>query len=542
MRETSLTFRIDAAMVEAFAALTGDRNALHLDAAFARRSRYRERVAHGMAAVAFLARLQALEPDAVLSWRQLRGRFEAPMRLGTELRLTVRPVPAEGPSTGEAAIEAEWTEVAGGRRVLGVTGVLRRLPGAPAPDGAGSADGAADGCLLTAPVEELDRGPDELAGATAALPFRVTPATSAALARLVGLDRALPVCANLQAVLLLSTLVGMRLPGRRATFTSFALAFAQDLGAGVPAVLEGRVAKASVASETLIAEVAVAAAGARLAEGEIRALVNPPPRRMPGAAEIRERHLGLGLAGRTVVVIGASRGIGETAAKLFAMHGCRVVVHYFRGAADAAAIVADIEAAGGEAVALGCDIRDEAAVAAFFAAVVAATGGLDVLVNNAVMDFSPAPLETLGWDELDRELAVSLRGLHACCRSALPHLRARGGGRIVNVSSIATHLPVRGQGKYIAAKSAVEGYTRSLAIEVARDNIQVNLVVPAMTETDLLASIPTDFVRRAGTARAMKRNLEPIEVAQAMVYLASDWARGMSGQQVVLNLGEPPFA
>ncbi len=121
-------------------------------------------------------------------------------------------------------------------------------------------------------------------------------------------------------------------------------------------------------------------------------------------------------------------------------------------------------------------------------------------------------------------------------------MKAAGGGRIINVSSIATDQPVKGQARYITAKSAVEGYTKSLAIELARDNIQANLVVPAMTETDLLASIPSDFVRRIGSARAMRRNLQPIEVAQAMVYLASDWAKGMSGQRLVLNLGEAPFA
>jgi 3-oxoacyl-[acyl-carrier protein] reductase len=158
------------------------------------------------------------------------------------------------------------------------------------------------------------------------------------------------------------------------------------------------------------------------------------------------------------------------------------------------------------------------------------------------MDFRPEPITALGWADFEAELEVSLKGLHACCSAAIPHMKAKGGGRIINVSSIATDQPVKGQARYITAKSAVEGYTKSLAIELARDNIQANLVVPAMTETDLLASIPSDFIRRMGTARAMRRNLQPIEVAQAMVYLASDWARGMSGQRLVLNLGEAPFA
>jgi 3-oxoacyl-[acyl-carrier protein] reductase len=540
MRSVTETFQIDAAMVEAFAALSGDRNALHMDTAFARRSRYRERVAHGMLAVAHLARVQAAFPAATLVWRSLKGRFDAPMPLGSRLRLTIALHPADE-AEGES-FEAEWTMVQGGRRVLAVSGTLLCRPSAAAA-AAGAAPAADDeSCLLEEPIEELDRGPEALAAATATLPFRVTPAACAGLARLVGLEAGQPVCPNLAAALLLSTLVGMRLPGRRATFTSFAVTFVRDLALGEAAVLEGRVEKVSAASETLIGSVAIRAGGADIATGEIRAIVNPPPRPTLGAREIRDHHLGLGLAGKTVAVIGASRGIGATAAKLFAMHGATVIVHYFRGEADARAIVADIEDAGGEALPLGCDIRDEAAVAAFFTRIVEATGRLDVLVNNAVLDFSPTPLPELDWADLERELAVSLKGLHACCRAALPHLKEAGGGRIINVSSIATSQPVKGQGKYITAKSAVEGYTKSLAIELARDNIQVNLVVPAMTETDLLASIPSDFIRRAGSARAMKRNLQPIEVAQAMVYLASDWARGMSGQQVVLNLGEPPFA
>ena len=109
-------------------------------------------------------------------------------------------------------------------------------------------------------------------------------------------------------------------------------------------------------------------------------------------------------------------------------------------------------------------------------------------------------------------------------------------------TTIAVDQPVRSQGKYITAKSAVAGYTKSLAVELLKDNIQVNLVVPAMTETDLLASIPGDFVRRMAGERGMGRNVQPIEVAQAMLYLASSWSGAMSGQRLVLNLGESPFS
>ncbi len=534
MREIVETFTIDEAMVERFATLTGDRNALHMNAAFARRSRYRQRVAHGMLALGQIARLQSHLPTETLRFRSVQGRFEAPIPLGTTLRLEVMLPP---PASGLQPFEASWISTADGRTVLTATGSLALAERAVAET---VANGPA--CLLVEPETELDRGPEDLVDVTERLAFSATPAATSGLAALMGMDQGSRLCPNLAATLLLSTLVGMRLPGRRATFTSFAMTFALDLENHVAAVLEGTVTKVSAASETLMADADVLVGETTMASGEIRALVNPPTRAMLTAEAIKDQHLGLGLAGKTVVVIGASRGIGETAAKLFAMHGALVVVHYFRGEQDAAAIVGEIEEAGGRALALGCDIRDEAAVASFFDAIVQTSGGIDVLVNNAVMDFRPEPLASLGWTDLEAELEVSLKGLHACCSAAIPHMKAAGGGRIINVSSIATDQPVKGQARYITAKSAVEGYTKSLAIELARDNIQANLVVPAMTETDLLASIPSDFIRRIGSARAMRRNLQPIEVAQAMVYLASDWAKGMSGQRLVLNLGEAPFA
>ena len=244
---------------------------------------------------------------------------------------------------------------------------------------------------------------------------------------------------------------------------------------------------------------------------------------------------------KIVVVTGASSGIGEATAKLLAMQGAKVAVHYFQGKADAEAIVADIAAQGGQALAVGADLRDEAAIQEMLRAIAGRWGGIDILVNNAVGEFLPRAHEMVGTADFLAELEVSLFAVHTCCRLVLPHMRAQRWGKIINFGTVAVARPVSGQTKYITAKSALVGYTRSLAVETAADNIQVNLVVPNMTETTLLASLPGRLVSRLAEESPAGRLLQPIEVAKAVLFLASDWAAPISGQKLVLNQGEAPF-
>jgi 3-oxoacyl-[acyl-carrier protein] reductase len=258
-------------------------------------------------------------------------------------------------------------------------------------------------------------------------------------------------------------------------------------------------------------------------------------------ADVKADHLGLGLEGRVALVTGASRGIGEAVAKSLAMSGARVVVHYFRGQQDAAAIVRDIVENGGSAIAVQADVADQDAVERMFAEIESGFGPVDILVNNAVGDFSPKPVEELRTSDYLAELNVSLFGMHACCRLALPHMRRRRWGKIINMGTIATELPVVSQNKYITAKSAVVGYTRSLAAEVAADNIQVNLVAPAMTETSLIAGLPAALVKRLAEDNPGGVLLVPMDVAKVVLFLVSNLASSISGQQLALTRGAPPF-
>ena len=169
-------------------------------------------------------------------------------------------------------------------------------------------------------------------------------------------------------------------------------------------------------------------------------------------------------------------------------------------------------------------------------------GDINILVNNAVREFTPKDVLELEWKDYLQEMEVSVKGMHACCKAVIPMFKKTGHGKIINLSTIAVANPVSGQSRYITAKSAVEGYTKSLAVELAQHNIQVNLVIPNMTDTDLISVVPTLFRDRIASERTTQRHVKPVEVAQGIVYLASNWSNAMTGQKIVLNLGEPPFA
>jgi 3-oxoacyl-[acyl-carrier protein] reductase len=538
VRHVTKAFTISREMVDRFADLTGDRNAAHIDEEFARKLRYRAPMAHGMLALSFIVCLEDIFPDSRITYTSLDVRFRAPIPFDTTVRLQA------GVSERDDGLEfrAHWMGEPEGDTLIEASGRCRL--DSPLSDPVARAGHRT--CLLTEEVSENAYVIGELEGRSETVWFCLEPAVlsrfQAALFRqALGRDNYW-FCPNLAALLLVSPLVGMRLPGRYATLGAVKVSFERSFAPGAQGSLVGTVARVSRASEYIDLSISFAENGETIGSGQVKAVVNPVPRQMMDCETIKTRYLEMGLRGKVAVITGASRGIGETAAKLFAMHGVRTVVHYHRGERDAKAITEDIESAGGTALALGCDIRDNLQVARLFAEVLDAYGRVDILVNNAVKEFRPCDFLKLRWKDYLDELEVSLKGMHNCCREVVPIFRRQGAGKIVNLSSVIVDSPVAGHNQYITAKSAVVGYTRSLAKELMRDNIQANLVVPAMTETDLLSWIPTEFVTRIGNEREFGRNVRPIEVAFSILYLSSSWSDAISGQQIVLNLGEPPFA
>jgi ketoreductase len=247
------------------------------------------------------------------------------------------------------------------------------------------------------------------------------------------------------------------------------------------------------------------------------------------------------LAGRVAFVTGASRGIGEAVARRLAEEGARVAL----GSRDLAAcerLAKELREAGAEAVAFRCDVTDRGSVAAAIRGTVEAFGRIDVLVNNAGRG-GPTPLDDPTDDRWDAILATNLTGAFRVTREAAPVLS--NGGRVINMSSVTGRFGVARLSAYSASKHGVIGLTRSLALELAPRQITVNAICPGWVETDMARggfrelSENEDEGRRIAAAMApLGRVLDPEEVAGLVAYLASDDARSVTGQAIVIDGGQ----
>ena len=237
---------------------------------------------------------------------------------------------------------------------------------------------------------------------------------------------------------------------------------------------------------------------------------------------------------QTVLVTGASRGIGAAAALGCAKAGWDVAVNYTRDAEAAERVVSQARELGRRAIAVQADVADEAAVLAMFARVDAEMAPLGGLVNNAGVIDAMARVDAMSVDRLQRMLAINVIGSFVCAREAVKRMSTRyghAGGAIVNLSSVAAKLGAPGwYVDYAASKGAIDTFTVGLAREVATEGIRVNAVRPGIIDTDIHASGGQPERAHQSTALIpMQRPGTADEVAEAIVWLLSDAARYTTG-------------
>ncbi len=242
------------------------------------------------------------------------------------------------------------------------------------------------------------------------------------------------------------------------------------------------------------------------------------------------------LTGKIALVTGGSRGIGATIARQLAGAGATVVVNYNSNAEAAAAIVADIAAAGGQAVAMQADVSQTEAAAELVKAVQKQFGKLDVLVNNAgtTRDNVIMMMKEEDWDYV---IDTNLKSAWNCSKAAARIMLKQRSGRIINITSVAGIAGNAGQSNYSASKAGLIGLTKSLAKEIGPRSVTVNAVAPGFVPTDLTNDIITQMKDKIIEHTSLQRLGTAADVAAVVVFLASDEAGFVTGQVIAVDGG-----
>ena len=243
-----------------------------------------------------------------------------------------------------------------------------------------------------------------------------------------------------------------------------------------------------------------------------------------------------------VLITGALAGIGRATALAFARQGARLVVSGRRDDAGQA-LAGELRGLGVEAEFIRADVRHEADVEALVAGTLARFGRLDVAVNNAGTEGTPAPLTDVGVESYAAVFDTNVLGTVLSLKHELRAMREQGSGAIVNLSSTMGHRGAPNASLYVASKHAVEGLTKTAALEGAPLGIRVNAVAPGPVETEMLARLTGGGERKAALVAGvpMKRAGTPDEIAHAIVWLASEHAGFLTGQVIDVNGGKTAF-
>jgi 3-oxoacyl-[acyl-carrier protein] reductase len=241
------------------------------------------------------------------------------------------------------------------------------------------------------------------------------------------------------------------------------------------------------------------------------------------------------LIGQVAIVTGASRGIGRAIAERLAQDGATVVINYNQSQASADEAIAQIQSHGGQAIAVQADVSKVDDIRNLFQQALNEFGHIDILVNNTGIAAKPQPIAEVTEENFDAVFAVNVKGVLFALQEAARYLTE--GGRIINISSSTTLFPTAGLAVYTASKAVPKVFTEIMAKEVGDRGITVNSVIPGPTIPGMFEWAPPEFRAQAATLSPFKRLGTPEDIADVVAFLASDQARWITGQHILVNGG-----
>ncbi|GAB3973099.1 SDR family oxidoreductase [Actinoallomurus acanthiterrae] len=242
--------------------------------------------------------------------------------------------------------------------------------------------------------------------------------------------------------------------------------------------------------------------------------------------------------GRVALITGASRGIGAAVARLLASRGMRVVVNFRSSRGEADDVVASIESAGGQAMAVRADVRDASAVLGMVEQVRAAMGEVEVLVHNALIPYAIKSFDEISWDELGGKLEQEMRAAFLLTKAVVPGMTARGYGRIVYLGTVLSRRPREGMIALGTSKAALSQFARYVAQELGPRGITVNVVSPGpVAETVISGVLDQEQKQRQAAQTALGRLASPDDVARAVAFYAGDDSGFITGTTAPVDGG-----
>ena len=337
---------------------------------------------------------------------------------------------------------------------------------------------------------------------------------------------------------LLSTLIGMKLPGRGALYLSQTIDFSAPAFIGDTLTARGRIER--INRDTRVVELDTEIAnqhGAVVLRGKARAKVLRLPEPPQPCEPDSRASFGLMLKGKRALVTGASRGIGRATAQLLANQGAHVWINYHNSPGAAAELADAVRSQGGSCDLVRADVTKDRDVEVMMREI-AGAGGLDILVNNAGPRIDAAPFDKITWADMASAYAGFVGSAFMVTQAALPLLKESCGAIVTVLTSASLQRTAHNWLPYVAAKSALHATMKNLAQELGPAGVTVNMVSPSLVDTDLVAGTP-DRIRQMMVSRTPLRRLATVDdVAGAILMLVSPYARFVTGENLLVTGGD----